>query len=99
MTSDKDPAEEPAKGLDPAAVEAWVVASRARQGLGLKITDPATLAKIAVLAHIHDKQRGDYDPWAGPVDRLVHIVGGLLDHPRLASCPASTCSCSSCRWC
>jgi hypothetical protein len=58
MTSDKDPAEEPAKGLDPAAVEAWVVASRARQGLGPKITDPATLAKIAVLAHIHDKQRG-----------------------------------------
>jgi hypothetical protein len=25
MTSDKDPAEEPAKGLDPAAVEAWVI--------------------------------------------------------------------------
>jgi hypothetical protein len=50
MTSDKDPAEEPAKGLDPAAVEAWVVASRARQGLGPKITDPATLARIAVLA-------------------------------------------------
>jgi hypothetical protein len=42
MTSDKDPAEESAKGLDPAAVEAWVVASRARQGLGPKITDPAT---------------------------------------------------------
>jgi len=58
MTSDKDPAEEPAKGLDPAAVEAWVVASRARQGLGPKITDPPTLARIAVLAHIHDKQRG-----------------------------------------
>jgi hypothetical protein len=57
-----------------------VVASRARQGLGPKITDPATLAKIAVLAHIHDKQRGDYDPWACPVDRLVHIVGGHLDH-------------------
>ena len=48
------------------------------------VIDPATLAKIAVLAHIHDKQRGDYDPWACPVDRLVHIVGGLLDHPRLA---------------
>jgi hypothetical protein len=55
MTSDKDPAKEPAKGLDPAPVEAWAVASRTRQGLGPKITDPATLAKIAVLAHIHDK--------------------------------------------
>lgn len=100
MTSDKDPAEEPAKGLDPAAVEAWVVASRARQGLGPKITDPATLARIAVLAHIHDKQRGDYDPWAGPVDRLVHIVGGPSGSPSAGcSCPASTCSCSSCRWC
>lgn len=58
MTSDEDPAEEPAKGLDSATVEAWAVASRVRQGLGPKITDPATLAKIAVLAHIHDKQRG-----------------------------------------
>ena len=30
-----------------------------------------------MLAHIHDKQRGDCDPWACPVDRLVQIVGGL----------------------
>jgi hypothetical protein len=63
------------------------------------VTDPATLAKIAVLAHIHDKQRGDCDPWACPVDRLVQIVGGLWITLGWLFLPASTCSCSSCRWC
>jgi hypothetical protein len=42
------------------------------------VTDPATLAKIAALAHIHDKQRGDHHPWACPVDRLVHTLWAVF---------------------
>ena len=31
-----------------------------------------------MLAHIHDKQRGDYDPWACPVDRLGHTLWAVF---------------------
>jgi hypothetical protein len=45
--------------MTPAEVAAWTTASRARRGLGPKITDPAILARIAVLAFTGTKGGGD----------------------------------------
>jgi hypothetical protein len=36
--------------MTPAEIAAWTAASRARQGLGPKITDPVILRRIAILA-------------------------------------------------
>jgi hypothetical protein len=45
--------------MTPAEVAAWTAASRARQGLGPKITDPVILHRIAILAFTTTEAEGE----------------------------------------
>jgi hypothetical protein len=44
--------------VTPAEIAAWVERSRARQGLGPKITDPAVIARLITLAFAGEGKGG-----------------------------------------
>ena len=46
--------EPPAAGPTPEAVQAWVAASCAAQGVPEKVTDPVVIRKVAVLLGVGD---------------------------------------------
>lgn len=66
--------------LGPEAVRAWLEASCAAQGIGVKLTDPAVLTKVAVLLGAGREPVGRSSPPsdrdAAGVEAGVALVGG-----------------------